>query len=433
MKKILLISMICISIILAFSLVGIGGEKKLSVLLEDTPWHRNIEKTINEFEKSSGINVTLEFMPEAQSREKLDLDLTLGTGVYDVFLADEMYIQKFAKLGALFPLDDFVNNDKEFEKTDFPEPALRTVSFDGKLYGIPWRSAPNIMLYRKDLLQKYNVKVPQTMDELMSAAITIRQGLVKDGEKDVYGITLRGLRGEGLNMWIIGSSFLPAWGAKWMDDSGKPQVNSPEFVDAIKFYATILQKAGSPDAASQSWDDCYRIFETGKAAFFIDSAIQASLIYDAKGPYADKIGVALVPKGPIGTYHTGLYCPSYVMTAKTEDKDTAWEFMKWATSAKQMLSDAVDGGNYEIARITTFKDDRFKKRFPYEDLINITIESKKTATEERPMIIGWPEIGDIVSEVAQRVIAGSVDAETGLDEAQKRLMGIYNEDPNNFK
>lgn len=407
--------------------------KELRVLLEDTPWHRNIEKTIGNFEKDTGIKAKLEFIPEVQSREKVDLDLASGTGLYDVFLTDQMYIQMFAKLGALLPLNEFVDDDRDFEKNDFPDLALKTNTFDGKLYGIPWRNAYNILIYRKDLLEKYHVKVPRTMNELMNAAVTIRRALIKDGRKDVYGITMRGLRGEGLNIWIIGQSFFPAWGGKWFDKKGRPTVNSPEMVNALNFYATLLQRAGPPDAALQSWDDCYWVYEQGKAAFFIDSAIQCSLIMDAKGLVADKTGVALIPTGPNGTRHPGLYNPSYVISAKAKNKDYAWRFIKWATSSKQMLSDAIEGGNFEIARKSILLAPEFKKRFPYNELIKVVLESKNYAREERPMIIRWPEVGNIMGEVVQKVIAGKTDAKTGLDEAQKKISQIYEKGSDGLK
>jgi ABC-type glycerol-3-phosphate transport system substrate-binding protein len=429
-KRVFIFGFILI-LIASFSNVALAKEQ-IRVLLEDTPWHRNIEKTISEFESMSGYEVSLEFMPEVQSREKVDLDLTTGTGLYDVFLTDEMYIQKFAKLGALEPLDSYVTSDKDFDKGDFSKLALQTHTHLGKLYGIPWRTAVNVLAYRKDILKKYDIKVPSTYDELMVAAIKAREGLKKDGEEDVYGIIARGVRGEGLNIWIIGSSIFPAWGGKWFDETGKPTINSPEMVAALDYYAKLLQKAGSPDAAAQSWDDCSRLYDAGKGAFFIDSAVLIALLYDKGGAVAENTGVAIIPAGPAGR-HPGLYTPAYVMSKKAKNKKASWEFIRWATSYEQMLSDAVDGGNYEIASERVIKSKEFNKRFPYQEMNAVVLESRQYSKEERPMILRWPEVGDIVGEVAQRAIAGEITAKQALDEAQERVMEIYQEDPEGLK
>jgi multiple sugar transport system substrate-binding protein len=408
------------------------GKTQIRVLLEDTPWHRNIEKSISDFESMSGYEISLEFMPEVQSREKIDLDLTAGTGLYDVFLTDEMYIQKFAKLGRLEPLDKYTANDNLFDIKDFSKLALQTHTHLGKLYAIPWRTGTNVLAYRKDILEKYDIKVPKTFDELMDAAIKARQGLLKDGKKDVYGLIARGIRGEGLNIWIIGSSLFPAWGGEWFDKTGKPTINSPEMVAALDYYTKILQKTGPKDSAALSWDDCSRLYNSGKGVFFIDSAVLIALLYDQGGFVAENTGVALVPSGPNGP-HPGLYTPGYVMSKNAKNKKASWEFIRWATSYKQMLSDAVDGGNYEIASEKAIKSPKFNKRFPYAQLNSVVLENRKYSKEERPMILRWPEVGDIVGEVAQRAIAGEISAKQALDEAQERVMEIYREDPEGLK
>ena len=434
MKR-LIIFMVLISIAISSPLLAEGAKesegKTIRVLLEDTPWHRNIENTISQFEEQSGYEVSLEFLPEVQSREKVNLDLTTGTGLYDVFLTDQMYIQKFAKLDSLEPLDKYVEGEDEY-LSDFPKLALETHTHMGNLYGIPWRTAMNILAYRVDLLEKYDVAVPSSYSELMDAAIKVREGLIADGEDDVYGIIARGLRGEGLNMWIIGSSIFPAFCGNWFDENGEPTINSPQMVEGLDYYATLLQKAGSPDAPSHSWDDCSRLFYAGKGAFYIDSAIQIVNLYSEGGEIAENVGTTLIPEGPCGR-HPGLYTPAYVMSAKAQNKEAAWEFIKWATSPEQMLSDAVDGGNYEIASKSAIQNPEFEERFPYPELNKVLLDSQKYAREERPMIIAWPQVGDIVGEVAQRCIAGKVTAQEALDEAQKRVMEIYREQPDSFK
>ena len=400
-----------------------GGER-VTVLLEDTPWHHGIEETAPGWAEELGIDLVLEFLPEVQEREKMDLDLTMGTGLYDVYLTDEMYIAKVAAIGALEPLDPFIEAES-FDLSDFPPDGLQTVTHDGHLYGIPWRAAMNQLFYRKDILDKYGIAVPDTYEELYDAAVEVQENLRADGIEDVYGITARGVRGEGLNMWIIGSSILPAWGAEWFDKSGKPQVNSPEFVGAIGYYGKLLQDAGPPDAAAMSWDDCSKFYEAGSAVFYIDSGIQLSLMKDRGSDVAQNSEATVIPKGPAGTRHTGLYVPAYVMSKTTKHKEAAWEFVKFATTYKQMLSDAVDGDNFEIARKSVVQSEEFTARFPYPSLNKSQAASMQWAREERPMVVEWPQVGDIVGAAAQAVIAGEKTAQEALDEAQAEIELIY--------
>ena len=53
-----------------------AGEEKpyqgstVRVLLEDTPWHRNIESAIPKFQEQTGISVFMEFLPSESERER---------------------------------------------------------------------------------------------------------------------------------------------------------------------------------------------------------------------------------------------------------------------------------------------------------------------------------------------------------------------------
>jgi ABC-type glycerol-3-phosphate transport system substrate-binding protein len=398
--------------------------QKVRVLLEDNAWHRNIEKTVGTFTQQTGIEVSLEFLPEVQERDKINLDLTTQAGAYDVFLTDEMYIQKFVKLGELEPLDGYAKSG-DLHMEDYEPNVLNLGVFDGKRYALPWRAAATVFMYRKDLFKKYGVKVPDTFDEMMAAAKKLQDGIKRDGLQDLYPITLRGKRGEGLNVYIFAGSFLPAWGAKWFDKDGNPALDSKEAIAAASFYTDILKRYGPPGSPSMNWDDCWKLFQDGKAAMWIDSAVLGAFVCDpAQSKIADTVGFAVVPKGPAGTRHGALYEPSYVMAKSAQNKAAAWEFMKFATSRDQMLSDAVDGGNFEIGSRWVIENPKFAAKYPYPELIKAYLAMRKVAIEERPLIVKWPEVGDILGEVLQSSIAGEITPREGMLDANKRIVEV---------
>jgi len=406
----------------------------IHVLLEDTPWHRNIENTVGVFEEATGIKVEMEFMPETQSREKVELDLMTGTGTYDVFLVDDLYIWKYAKLGSLLALDDFIAADSDFDIETYMPAALDIYTVDGKLYGVPFAMGMDILAYRKDFLEKYDAKVPNTYEELLESALKVQEGFRADGIDDIYGFTARGIRGEGLNMWIIGSSIFPAFGGKWFDqDTGVPTINSPEMVAGLEYYVNILQQAGPPDAAAHSWDDCYNVMREGKAAFHLECPTLFTIIKGDGGEVGENIGFTLVPAGPDGTRHPGAYAIGYAISANSKDVDASWEFLKFATTYEQMISDATTGGNYCSASEKVFNSPEFQERYPFDELNNTVVESSKISKLERPVILRRPEVGDILSIAAQSAIAGEMSAQEALDEAQALVMEIYEEDPEGVK
>jgi multiple sugar transport system substrate-binding protein len=427
MRRYGVIFLITSLLLMVITSIAAGEEKPyqgstVRVLLEDTPWHRNIESAIPKFQEQTGISVFMEFLPSESERERTNLDLTTGAGSYDVFLTDQMFIQKFVKMDVLEPLNQFIENPdfnqpEEYVLDDYEEAVLGLATYNDQLYALPWRQAALVFMYRKDLFEKYGVEVPTTMDELYQAAQKIHTGLRNDGVTDIYAITLRGLRGEGNNVYIWAGAFLPAFGlVDWFDENGKCQLNNDKALAATKLYVDLVRNFGPPDTPAMNWDHCWQFFQQGKAAMWIDSAVLGGYVADpTQSPVADKVGYAMVPAGPAGIPNGGAYQPAYVMSKSARDKGAAWEFMKMATSREQMLSDATVGGNFEIASRWVIENPKFAEAFPYPELVDAFLKMREVTTETRPMVFNWPEVGDVVSATLQLAIAGEITPEEAVD------------------
>jgi multiple sugar transport system substrate-binding protein len=85
----------------------------------------------------------------------------------------------------------------------------------------------SVLAYNKELLAKYGVRVPETLQELEAAAKKIYAA----SEGKVYGITLRGKRAAATSCWV---GFLHSFGGQWLID-GKAGVNSPAAVTATDY------------------------------------------------------------------------------------------------------------------------------------------------------------------------------------------------------
>lgn len=431
------IRLVIICILMGGLLVGMTSATDLPykgvrvrVLLEDTPWHRNIIDSIPDFERRTGISMSMEFLPSMQSREKTNLDLTTGAGSYDAFLTDEMFIQRFVKMGVLEPLDKYINDPQytkpgELHLEDYEPTVLDLATYDGKLYALPWRAATLVLMYRKDILGTYGVAVPYTMDELKIVAEKVHNGMRGVGIKDVYGMILRGFRGEGNNVYIWAGAFLPAYGAEWFDKDGNCVLDSPEAYAATKLYVDLVRNYGPPDIPAMNWDHCWQFFQQGNAALWVDSAVLGAFVANpAESPVAEKVGFATVPAGPNGVPAGGLYEPAYIMAVGARNKGATWEFLKMAASREQMLSDAVVGGNFEIARRWVIETDEFAKAFPYPELIKAHLEMSKIAQEARPLIFNWPEVGDTAGVLFQDAISGRLEVGIALEQMTKAIENI---------
>ncbi|MEM2489467.1 MAG: sugar ABC transporter substrate-binding protein [Thermoplasmata archaeon] len=284
----------------------------------------------------------------------------------------------------------------------------------GVYYGVPVYGETTQLMYRRDLFEAEGIKVPETMDELWEVAKHFYR------PPELYGIVLRGLRGEGMNVYIW-TCFLRAFGGEYLRDK-EAVFNSPEAVKATTFYRDLITKFGPPGCSSFSWSDVEDLFKAGKVAMIIDASDFATRLEDpTKSLVVGKVGYAPVPAGPAGRFPS-IYTFGLSISAvgcKTEkEKEAAGLFIGWATS-KDMERVRAMMGDVSISRKSAFESTFFKEKFgKYPGRIESAVQGYKEALPDyRPRIPEWPDIGDRLGIILEEIFAGKRDVKEGLDEA----------------
>src|SRR6266571_7823372 len=172
---------------------------QLRVLLNKHPWQGAFEPHLKEFETLTGVKLVAEVYPEDQFRAKVLVELTSGASSIDVFMS--MPAQeglKYIRAGWLQPVDEFLKNPAltgaDYNWNDFLEKTREAMVIEGKIIGPPIQVENTSLMYRKDVFQKYNVKVPTTLDELEAAAKALNGKAMTDDGQPGYGIVARGKR-----------------------------------------------------------------------------------------------------------------------------------------------------------------------------------------------------------------------------------------------
>ncbi len=396
------------------------------VLQEDwAPFH-NIRNTVPRFTAQTGVRVevTLSSIPELW--ELMERSFTEDAPPFDLVGVDEIMMMQHVRLGRVEPLDDAIAADG-YALDDFEPAALAAATYKGRLYGIPYADVSNVLIYRADLFTRYGLPVPQTMDELTQTALAVQEAVRADGTKDFYGITLRGAPSCGLNFWHIGSTWMPAWGAQWYDANGHPTIDRPEHIAALEHYVNLLQPAGPPETPTMGFVECMECYASGRAAMVIEPANEASIVYNRGGVVAEGTLTTLVPAGPRGTRHAGLYCPPYAIPARSRVKEAAWELAKFLCAPEQLLDDALKSGFVEVARKSVLNDPRFAERFP-TNLVETTRATRPIARPERPTPRQGMRVGDIIGEESTRALAGEQTPREALRRAQERVAALGSPD-----
>jgi multiple sugar transport system substrate-binding protein len=215
----------------------------------------------------------------------------------------------------------------------FSQKALELVSKDGVATGVPSDGWGQLLIYRRDLFEKAGLEAPQTLDDVQAAA----EELNGDG---MAGITLATAAGDGFTAETFEHVAL-AEGCQMVDDAGEVTFDSPECVEALRWYGDIASNYSVEGA--QDVDSTRGTYFAGRAAmmfwspFLLDG--MAGLRDDTKpsckqckdntaflaensglvGPLAGSAGEPS-QFGSVSTFNIGVDAP-------TEDAQALVEFM----------------------------------------------------------------------------------------------------------
>lgn len=139
-------------------------------LLGDAPADMaKVEEKINEIllEKINA-TITFNFTTWTDFIQKYNLLLSSGESIDLIFSTGWMNYREYAKDGAYLPLDDLLDTYMPKIKAMGEERGFwDVVSVDGAIYGIPLfqsEYANRCLIYRKDLCDKYNLPIPDTIE-----------------------------------------------------------------------------------------------------------------------------------------------------------------------------------------------------------------------------------------------------------------------------
>jgi len=392
------------------------------VMQEDWGVFRNLPAVASRFTEETGIDVevTLTVIPEMW--ELMERSFSGEDPPFDLVGVDDLLLVQAARAGHVEPLDDLIATDG-YSLADFPSSAIDAVSDGGRVWGLPYCHVSNVLIYRADLFERYGITVPDTLDELTAAAIAVQDAVRADGREDFYGMAIRGAPNCGLNFWIVGSTWGPSYGVRWYDDDGRPTLDTPELRAAVEHYLELVRRAGPPESPTMDFMDCMECYAKGRAAMTIEPANEASILYDEGGAVAEGTRTALIPAGPLGTRHAGLYCPPYAIPSLSRSKRAAWELAKFLCAPEQVLDDAERSGFVEVARESLFAEPRFVQRFRLE-LFETTVATRAYARGERPVTRYGMEVGNLIGDEIVRALKDELSVEAALRNAERTVAAL---------
>ena len=337
--------------------------------------------------KNPGIDLQWVTLEENVLRERVTTDIATKGGQYDVMTIGTYEVPIWAKQGWLLPLD---NLGADYDVDDIL-PAIRGgLSMDGKLFAAPFYGESSMVMYRKDLIEKAGLAMPDapTWEFIADAARKMT-----DRAADINGICLRGKAGWGENMAFL-SATANSFGARWFDENWQPQFDQPEWKATLDFYVKLMNDAGPQGASSNGFNENLALFQQGKCGMWIDATVAASFVSNPKdSTVADKVGYALAPDNGLGKRGNWLWAWSLAMPAGTQKAAAAEKFIAWATSKDYLALVASKEGWANVppgTRTSLYQNPEYLAAAPFAKM---TLDSINSADPTKPTVKPVPYVG----------------------------------------
>jgi sorbitol/mannitol transport system substrate-binding protein len=406
-----------------------GGKDSLNVLMVNNPQMVDIQKLTSEnFTKQTGIKVNYTVLPENDVRDKISQELSSQAGIYDISTISNYEVPFYAKAGWLAPLSDYVAADTAFDQSDiFPGMTKSLTASDGKLYAEPFYGESSFLMYRKDVFAAKGLTMPQHPTWQQVADLAAK---VDNAQPDMRGICLRGQVGWG-QVFAPLTTVVNTFGGTWFDKDWNPQVNSPEFKQAVNFYVDLVRKHGEAGAPQAGFTECLNNLEQSKVAMWYDATSAAGSLEASGSPVAGKIGYVAAPV--VQTKTSGwLYAWSWAIEKASKKQDNAWKFISWASGKEyENLVGSTIGWTSVPAgkRLSTYGNPDYLKASsafaaPTKDAI-LSADPNNAGVQPRPVpgiqFMDFPEFSALATTVSQYIstaIAGQMSVDTALNKGQ---------------
>lgn len=377
-----------------------------------------------DFTAKTGHTVEWVTLEENVLRQRVTTDITTKGGAFDIMTIGMYETPIWAKNGWLLPMDDL---SEEYNAADLLPAMAGGLSYDGTLYAAPFYGESSMIMYRKDLMEKAGLEMPEapTWEFIGQAARAMT-----DRANEINGICLRGKAG-----WGEGGAFITAmsnsFGARWFDMDWNAQFDTKPWADTLNFYVSLMSDAGPTGYATNGFNENLSLFQQGKCGMWIDATVAASFVTNPNdSTVADKVGFALAPDNGLGKRSNWLWAWALAVPAGTQKEAAAKQFIEWATGTGyiELVASKEGWANVPPGARTSLYENPNYQAVPFAKM---TLDSILSADPNNPTVdpvpyvgiqfAAIPEFAGIATEVSQEfsaVYAGQQTVEEALAKAQ---------------
>jgi multiple sugar transport system substrate-binding protein len=392
-----------------------AGPKSITIGAEAGGPYQEFYKELarTQFTPQTGITVNWVDVPHGDMHQKFLTEAASGAGAIDVFNADQPWIPEFAAAGYLAPLDKYLTAD---DRKDLLQAALDTVSYDGKIYALPYLVHDCVLYYRTDLFEKAGLASPPT---------TWAQ-YIADAQKlttaDTFGTIV-----EGKQTGAASAKFLDIVyqaGGSVIDARGNVTIDKA-WIDAFNLYLDLIYKYKVAPPGSPTFDnaDTHNLLIQGKLAMAPGWPYMYSMVRDPNiSKVVGLVGVAVQPGKVKQT--AAVFSWGFCVNSASKAQDAAVRFLKFASSTDSIYALAKKFINPAIRKSSLAKL-HADAGFSAVDRSVVQVMTKSVEIgQSMPMIPQWPKIDERMQWALSAVTSRQITPEQAVNQLKADVQKI---------
>lgn len=407
----------------------------LRVLVHGDPTFMVMHTLKRQFEQVVGCPIHQRAFSIDRLHEEAIKNAQRSSSRYDLIALDLPWVGEFAEQGHLMPLDEVLDVER-LNPSDFHTAGWQAAHWNGKPYGVPSQTTPELLFYRKDLFAEAGLEPPHTTEALLKAAETLHEPT-----QGRYGIAWNAARGTALGHTFImtcadfGQPILDlprqAGGfdaTRLAEEDYRPMIDTERGLAAAEYLLALLRYS-PPDILSMSWFERVRPFANGKVGMAYGYTLLAP--YFEQNPACaafGKVGYLPHPAGPnasqiapVGGYLLGI--PANIAPERLKAATEAL-FVFTSPEAQKLY---VENGSRTNPRYSVGADPEVRRLSPIFEAVDGMSWRDELQFWPRPPIPEISEIIRICGEECHDMLRGVQSPKAALRAAQNRADQFFRE------
>lgn len=383
---------------------------------------QRMRKQLDIWEKETGHTTSITAMPASTTDQfaQYKIWLSAKNSDIDLYNVDVIWAPQIDQ-----HLVDLTPHTKDIVSKHFPS-IIESQTVNGRLVAIPAFTDAPALYYRKDLLAKYNEKVPTTWKAMTATAKRIQAAERKAGNSKMWGFVWQGNAYEGLTCdaleWVKSHG-----GGQIVEANGSISINNKNTVAALNLAKSWVGTISPPGVLAYGEEESRGVWQSGNAVFMRNWPYAYSLGRDtADSGVKGKFDVTTLPHGANGKSAATLGGWNIAVSKYSKNQDAAISLVRFLASERIQKMNAIEGSKLPTI-VSLYKDKDVLAKNPFfanwQDVFLNAVPRPSASTKRN-----YNEVSKEFYTAVHKTLSGNGTAEKNLADLESRLKRLKGKD-----